>query len=207
MPSDDTQPTTVGIETEPPSDDDAIDWSKAQEGVRLLLESIGEDPDDETLHETWRRRVPAAMETLSEGTREADKPELRTFSADADELVIKTGIPVYSLCSHHILPFHGTVHVAYRPGDEVVGLSKLARYVRWQSRRLTMQEQLTQDIAEGLETELDATGVVVEMRATHLCEAMRGVETASQTTTWATAGDITETDEQRFRDAIQREDS
>lgn len=206
MPGDDTQPATVGIGTDP-EDEDTIDWSKAQEGVRLLLEAIGEDPDEGTLQDTWRRRVPAAMETLSEGTREADKPDLRTFSADTDDLVIKTSIPVYSLCSHHMLPYHGTAHVAYQPGDEVVGLSKITRYVRWQSRRLTMQEQLTTDIAEGLLEELGAAGVLVEIRATHLCEAMRGVETASTTTTSTTVGTVDSTDEQRFRDAIQREDS
>lgn len=206
MPSDETQSTVVSIETESPSQSDAIDWSKAQEGVRLLLEAVGEDPDEETLHETWRCRLPAAMETLTEGNRDAKKPDLRTFPADADEVVIKTGIPVYSLCSHHLLPYHGSVHVAYQPSEEVVGLSKLTRFVRWQSRRLTMQEQLTQEIADGLRDEINAKGVVVEMQAEHLCEAMRGVETASKTTTWASAGEVADAARNRFRDAIDKAD-
>jgi GTP cyclohydrolase I len=89
--------------------------------------------------------------------------------------------------------------VAYRPSGEVVGLSKLPRYVRWQARRLTMQEKLTRNIATGLESELGAEAVLVEVSATHLCEAMRGVETATQTTTRATAGDPTDDDRQQFR--------
>lgn len=207
MPSDDTRPTPVTVETDTATSSTAIDWSKAQDGVRMLLEAIGEDPDEAPLDETWRRRVPATFETLSEGTRDTEKPDLRTFSANSDELIIKAGIPVYSLCSHHLLPYHGTAHVAYQPREEVVGLSKLMRYIRWQSHRLTMQEQLTQDIAEGLHTELDAEGVLVEMRAMHLCEAMCGIETASSTTTCATAGNVDEAAKQRFRAAIQREDS
>lgn len=113
---------------------------------------------------------------------------MRTFDAETDDLVVKTGIPFYSLCEHHLLPFHGTAHVAYRPGSEVVGLSKLARYVRWQSRQLTMQERLTNDIATGLAEELDAPLVLVQMNVTHLCEAMRGIETKSTTTTRKVVG-------------------
>src|SRR6056297_2127656 len=113
------------------------DWEKAQQGVRLLLEAVGEDPDREGLQETWERRVPAAFETFTEGNRSDEKPSLTTLETDTDDLVIKTGIPVYSLCEHHLLPYSGTATVAYRPSGQVVGLSKLPRYVRWQSRRLT----------------------------------------------------------------------
>lgn len=179
-----------------------IDHEKAQEGVRLLLEALGEDPDSEQLVETWRRRVPDAFETLTEGERESAKPAMRTFETTNDSLVVKTDIPVYSLCEHHLLPYHGAVHVAYRPNGEAAGLSKLTRYVRWQSRRLTMQEQLTQDIATGLADELGAGAVLVEVTATHLCEAMRGVETASETTTRATVGDPTKTEREWFRQAV-----
>ncbi|MXR21415.1 GTP cyclohydrolase I FolE [Halobacterium sp. PCN9] len=181
-----------------------MDYEKAQRGVRLLLEAVGEDPGSDALAETWQRRVPDALETLTAGQREAEKPTMRTFDAETTDLVVKTGIPVYSLCEHHLLPFFGTVHLAYRPTDEVVGLSKLTRYVRWQSRQLTMQEQLTNDIASGLEAELDAATVFVEMNATHLCEAMRGVETKSTTTTRATVGEPTEAERERFRAAVKR---
>ncbi len=129
---------------------------------------------------------------------------MRTFDAETTDLVVKTDIPVYSLCEHHLLPFFGTVHLAYRPNEEVVGLSKLTRYVRWQSRQLTMQERLTNDIASGLADELDAATVLVEMDATHLCEAMRGIETESTTTTRATAGEPSEAERDRFQAAINR---
>ena len=185
------------------SDEHAIDHSKAQEGVRLLLEAVGEDPTDDGLRETWQRRVPDALETLTAGSRVDDKPTLRTFEATSDDLVIKTGIPVYSLCEHHLLPYHGTAHVAYRPDGEVVGLSKLPRYVRWQSRRLTMQEQLTSDIAHGLADEVSAGAVAIEISATHLCETMRGVETATETTTRATVGELNENERERFNQRIQ----
>lgn len=184
-----------------------FDREKAERGVRLLLEAMGENPGREKLVETWQRRVPATLETLSEGYRQNAKPTMRTFTVDSDDMVVKTGIPIYSLCEHHLLPYFGHVHVAYRPNGEVVGLSKLTRYVRWCSRRLTMQEQLTQDIAEGLAAELDAEMVLIELTATHLCEVMRGIETETTTRTYATVGDPTENEVQRFRDAIgQRED-
>lgn len=181
-----------------------IDQEKAQRGVRLLLEAVGEDPDSDALAETWQRRVPDAFAKLTEGQRETAKPTMRTFDAETTDLVVKTGIPVYSLCEHHLLPFFGTVHLAYRPTGEVVGLSKLTRYVRWQSRQLTMQEQLTNDIASGLQEELDAGTVLVEMNATHLCEAMRGIETESTTTTRATVGEPNGTERERFQAAVNR---
>lgn len=183
-----------------------IDHEKARRGARLLLEAVGESPDSKQLSETWRRRVPDLLETLTEGTREEAKPTLRTFEADSEELVIKTGIPLYSLCEHHLLPYHGFAHVAYRPDGAVVGLSKLSRYVRWRARQLTMQETLTRDIATGLAAETGADAVLVEVTATHLCEAMRGVETATETTTRATAGEPSDRDRQQFQHAIDSHD-
>ena len=183
-----------------------VDMEKAQRATKLLLEAIGEDPESGALAETWQRRVPDVLETLSEGTRDEEKPALRTFEAANEELVIKTGIPIYSLCEHHLLPFHGVAHIAYRPDGEVVGLSKLPRYVRWKARQLTMQEELTHEIATGLQEELGASSVLVELSATHLCEAMRGIETPTETTTRATAGEPSDQDRQQFRTAIQRHD-
>lgn len=207
MPSDDAHvPDAASDSRQNPlsQEDSEIDWTKAQEGTRLLLEAIGESPDDPTLEDTWRRRVPAVFETLSEGKRATAKPTMRTFSTTNNQLVIKTGIPLYSLCKHHLLPYFGQIHIAYRPNDEVVGLSKLARYTRWQSRRLTMQEQLTDDIATGLRGELSAEAVLVAVDATHLCEAMRGVETHTNTATEAVVGDVTEQDRTQFYQAIEK---
>lgn len=179
-----------------------IDWEKAQRATRMLLEALGENPDREALEDTWRRRVPASLETLTEGERETTKPDMRTFQAETNDLVVKTGIPIYSLCEHHLLPYHGTAHIAYRPEGDILGLSKLSRYVRWQSRRLTVQEGLTRDIAEGLAQEVEAGAVRVEITATHLCEAMRGIETATRTTTQSTVGELTDDEQRRFRSAI-----
>ena len=184
------------------SESSDIDWQKAQRATRMLLEALGEDPDRAGLEDTWQRRMPASLETLTQGQRKSSKPELRTFAAGSNELVIKTGIPVYSLCEHHMLPYHGIAHVAYRPTDEVVGLSKLARYVRWRSRRLTIQEKLTQDIATGLAEEVNADAVRIELTATHLCEAMRGIEAATATTTQFTVGELTTNEQRRFRSAV-----
>jgi GTP cyclohydrolase I len=204
--TDDLQTDAVDRVDSIESDDHAIDWSKAQEGVRMLLEAVGKDPNADGLQDTWERRVPQAFETLTAGSRTEEKPTLRTFEATSDDFVIKTGIPIYSLCEHHLLPYHGTAHVAYRPSDRVVGLSKLPRYVRWQSRRLTMQEQLTADIAHGLADEIGADAVVVEITATHLCEAMRGIETATETTTRTTVEELTERERERFNQQTETHD-
>lgn len=183
-----------------------FDEKKAREGARLLLEAVGRDPGEHGVSDTWTRRVPAMLETLTEGRRPEEKPTMRTFETETDGLVVKTGIPLYSLCEHHLLPFYGVAHVAYHPGESMVGLSKLARYVRWRSRRLTTQEALTSDIATGLADEIDATGVVVEVTATHMCEAMRGVETSTSTTTRETVGELSTTDREQFRESVRRAD-
>ena len=187
------------------STDAGIDWEQAQRATRLLLDAVGEDPNRTGLEETWKRRVPEAFETLTEGSRSAAKPELRTFPSEQEDLVIKTGIPFHSLCEHHLLPFTGEAHVAYRPDGAVVGLSKLIRYVRWQSRQLSVQEELTNDIATGLAEELGSDAVVVELSATHLCETMRGVESETRTTTRRSVGSVTREERSRFEDAIRRE--
>lgn len=178
-----------------------IDVDKAQRGIRLVLESIGADPDRDTLEETWQRRVPETLATLTRGMHEEAKPELRTFDTDIESLIVKTGIPVHSLCEHHLLPYTGTARIAYRPNGAAVGLSKLSRYVRWQSRRIGIQEQLTSDIAIGLADEIGTDLVMVQLSATHMCEAMRGVETATETETQAVIGQPTEAEQRRFRKA------
>ncbi len=183
-----------------------FDEQKAQQGARLLLEAVGRNPEETGVYDTWHRRVPAMLETLTEGMRPEEKPVMRTFEAETDSLVVKTGIPLYSMCEHHVLPFHGAAHVAYRPDEEMVGLSKLVRYVRWRSRRLTTQEELTSDIATGLIEELNARGVAVEVTATHMCEQMRGVEAATETTTSERVGTFTDADREQFREAIRRDD-
>jgi GTP cyclohydrolase I len=200
MTSHDTATPVSSIET--PSE--SFDTEKARRGARLLLEAMREDPERPALRDTWERRVPDVFETFSEGNREAAKPTMRTFEAEVDDLVIKTGIPLYSFCEHHLLPYHGHLHLAYKPDRAVLGLSKLPRYVRWQTRQPTMQEELTRDVAEGIAAEAGADTVVAQTSATHMCEAMRGVETATETTTTAVVGEPTDAEREWFRAAIGR---
>jgi GTP cyclohydrolase I len=103
--------------------------------------------------------------------------DLTTFAADGyDEIVAVSRLPFYSLCEHHLLPFHGYAHIAYLPGSRIIGLSKFARLVDLYARRLQLQERLTSQIAERLVDELDPRGAVVVIEAEHLCMTMRGVQ-------------------------------
>src|SRR5437870_8730073 len=148
------------------------------EMVESLLAELGEDPDRQGLQAT-PQRVSRALRELTDGY--GVKPEEvvaeAVFDQDYDEMVVVKDIPFYSLCEHHMLPFFGHVHVGYLPRGKVVGLSKIPRLVEVFSRRLQIQEQLTREIAEALNSALTPRGVGVVIEARHLCIEMRGVET------------------------------
>ena len=163
-----------------------IDLGAAEVAVAQLLRALGEDPAREGLRDTPRRVAASFVELLS-----PPPFELTTFPNDEryDELVLARDIPVASLCEHHLLPFIGVAHVAYLPGERIVGLSKLARVVEHFARGLQVQERLTKQIADLLASELDPRGVGVVIEAEHLCMAIRGVEShGSQTVTSAVHG-------------------
>jgi len=143
---------------------------------RQLLSCIdGEEPTRDGLVETPVRAANALVE-LTAGYGVDVAALLKTFDAEGhDEMVVQTGIPFYSLCEHHLLPFFGTAHVAYIPDGKIVGLSKLARVVDAFARRLQVQERLTDQVAGALEV-LKPRGIMVLVEAEHLCMAMRGVE-------------------------------
>ncbi|HUJ12189.1 MAG TPA: GTP cyclohydrolase I FolE [Thermoanaerobaculia bacterium] len=146
----------------------------AEEAVTTLLRYIGEDPSREGLADTPARVVKAWRE-MTAGYREDPAGILsRTFEESSDELIILSGIAFYSTCEHHLLPFYGTACVGYLPG-KVVGISKLARLVSCFAQRLQIQERMTRQIADAIETHLDARGVGVVVRAHHLCMGCRGV--------------------------------
>jgi len=163
-----------------------IDQEAAELAVRDLLVALGRDPGDDGLAETPRRVAAAFAEMLTH-----DPVELTTFHNDAgyDELVVVREIPFHSLCEHHLLPFHGVAHVAYLPGERIIGLSKLARVVELHARELQLQERLTMQVAECLQEHLQPKGVGVVIEAEHLCMSLRGVQKAgTRTTTSALLG-------------------
>ena len=148
-----------------------------QDLVRQMLHTLGEDPDREGLVNT-PRRVDNAFRFLTSGYQ-VDIPALinnALFTVDYSEMVIVRDIDFYSLCEHHLLPFFGKCHVAYLPRTKVIGLSKIPRIVDAFSRRLQVQERLTNEIAETIQHAIDPLGVGIVMEGTHLCMAMRGVQ-------------------------------
>jgi GTP cyclohydrolase I len=148
-----------------------------QEIIRQLLGALGEDPAREGLVNT-PKRVENALRFLTSGY-EADVDSVLNnalFTVDYNEMVIVKDIDFYSLCEHHLLPFFGRCHVAYIPSDKVVGLSKIPRLVEIFSRRLQVQERLTNQIAETIREKVNPLGVGVVMEATHLCMSMRGIQ-------------------------------
>lgn len=159
----------------------AFPWEGAEgaagpeDAVVRLLSFVGEDPGRDGLVDT-PRRVVGALGEMTSGYAENPAEILgRTFAVDCDEMVVVRGIDFVSLCEHHVLPFTGTVDVAYIPGPRVLGLSKIARLVDCFARRLQVQERLTQQIATAIDTHVDARGVGVVVRARHHCMGCRGV--------------------------------
>ncbi|HYW25650.1 MAG TPA: GTP cyclohydrolase I FolE [Terriglobales bacterium] len=152
--------------------------------VEHLLRELGEDPARQGLVDT-PGRVARSLRHLTEGYSmdAADAIGDALFEQDYDEIVVVKDIPFYSLCEHHLLPFFGNANVAYAPQGRVVGLSKIPRLVDVYAHRLQLQERMTRQIAEGLESVTRPSGVAVVIEARHLCMEMRGVEKAGQTVT------------------------
>jgi len=168
-----------------------VDLARVEAAVREILTAIGEDPDRDGLLETPARVARMYAETCS-GLHDDPARHLKvTFDANHDEMIMVRDIPLYSLCEHHLVPFHGTAHVAYIPNTDgrVTGLSKLARLVDGYARRPQVQERLTAQVANAIEATLSPRGVLVVVEAEHLCMAMRGVrKPGSSTVTSAVRG-------------------
>lgn len=160
---------------------------------RAFLASLGLDPDDPILAGSDRRVARAYRELLT-GLAEGAEPELTVFPNTEGHagIVQVSGIPFYSICAHHFLPFFGFAHVGYVPGDRLVGLSKLGRVVDFYARRPQLQEHLTEQIATLLDQRIAPRGVMVLLDARHMCMEMRGLSRPNVTTTTAAVRGILE---------------
>ncbi len=157
-----------------------------QDCYRRLIVEAGDNPLRDGLVDTPARAARAWRELTSGYT---SQPKLTTFPADGfDEVVALRDISFFSLCEHHLLPFYGHAHIAYLPGDTILGLSKFARVVETYARRLQVQEQLTQQVADKLTQVLRPRGLLVVLEAEHLCMAMRGVQKIGSRTRTSYAG-------------------
>lgn len=155
-----------------------------QEIITQLLKGIGEDPQRPGLVETPKRIEKMYHEIFSSINQE-DFTDFKLFENEAigeNQDVIVTDIPFYSMCEHHMLPFFGVAHVAYVPSDKIIGLSKIPRLVDFVSRRLTLQEKVTRDIALQMNKILHPKGVAVQTEARHMCIEMRGIKKTNSVT-------------------------
>lgn len=167
------------------------DFEKVEGAIRELLIGLGEDPDREGLKDT-PNRVARAYTEIFGGLHEDPSEVLATsFTEGYDELVLVRDIPVYSMCEHHLLPFHGVAHIGYIPNKDgrITGLSKLARLVDLYAKRPQVQERLTGQVADAIMDRLNARGAIVVIECEHLCMSMRGIrKPGSITTTSAIRG-------------------
>jgi GTP cyclohydrolase I len=168
-----------------------VDRPRVEAAVREILSAIGEDPDRDGLRDT-PARVARSYEEFFAGL-DQDPAEVLSavFELGHEEMILVKDIELYSMCEHHLVPFHGVAHVAYIPGEDgrITGLSKVARLVDLFARRPQVQERLTTQVADALVTHLGARGVMVVVEAEHLCMSMRGVrKPGSRTVTSAVRG-------------------
>lgn len=193
--STDTEVTRAGDEGDAPGAPvrAPIDHARVEAAVRELLLAVGEDPDRDGLLETPARVARSYAEIFSGLSQEPHEVLGTTFDVEHDEMILVKDIDMFSVCEHHLVPFHGVAHVGYIPGRDgrVVGLSKLARLVDVFARRPQVQERLTTQIAEALEEHLDPRGVIVVVEAEHLCMSMRGIRRpGARTITSAVRGQL-----------------
>ena len=159
-------------------DEDRFDDEKIEQGVRMILEGIGEDPGRGGLRETPSRVARMYREVFAGIGQDASQLVTVVEGADHDEMIMVRDIPLYSVCEHHLIPFSGKAHVAYIPNkqQQITGLSKIARVVDLLAKRPQVQERLTTEIAEALDEALSPRGVFVVIECEHLCMTMRGIK-------------------------------
>ena len=175
-----------------------MDKEKIKQGVRLLIEGMGEDMTREGLVET-PDRIARMYEEIFAGLGEDASAHLgKTFTTQNTDMIIEKDITFYSMCEHHLLPFYGKAHIAYVPDGKVAGLSKLARTVEVYAKRPQLQERMTVQIADALMEHLGARGAMVILEAEHTCMTMRGIKKpGSRTVTISSKGVFAENSELR----------
>jgi GTP cyclohydrolase IA len=181
-----------------------VDSARVEAAVRELLAAIGEDPNREGLKRTPSRVAKAYAEMFAGLTVDPDDVLETTFDENHDELVLVKDIPLYSICEHHLVPWHGKAAVGYIPGEDgrITGLSKLARVVDLYAKRPQVQERLTSQVADAVMRRLEPQGVVVVVEAEHLCMAMRGVRKPGSTTVTSAVRGIFKSDSRSRAEAL-----
>ena len=148
----------------------------------FVKEIAGKNAKKEVIEDTPKRVMKIYAELCDRGDKTSEELMSKTFEAKSDDMIVKTKMPFFSLCEHHIIPFFGLVSIAYIPHGRVVGLSKLPRLVKYYAKGLNIQEDLTANIADAIIQHLKPKGVMVVIRGQHLCEQMRGAETVGTVT-------------------------
>lgn len=185
-------------------DEDRFDDQKIEQGVRLILEGIGEDPTRGGLRETPARVARMYREVFAGIGQDASQLVTVVEGADHDEMIMVRDIPIYSMCEHHLIPFSGKAHVAYIPNkqQQITGLSKIARVVDLLAKRPQVQERLTTEIAEALDEALSPRGVFVVIECEHLCMTMRGIKKPGSVTVTSAVRGLFRTDARTRQEAM-----
>ena len=185
-------------------DEDRFDDEKIEQGVRMILEGIGEDPGRGGLRETPARVARMYREVFAGIGQDASQLVTVVEGADHDEMIMVRDIPIYSMCEHHLIPFSGKAHVAYIPNkqQQITGLSKIARVVDLLAKRPQVQERLTTQIAEALDEALSPRGVFVVIECEHLCMTMRGIKKPGSVTVTSAVRGLFRTDARTRQEAM-----
>jgi GTP cyclohydrolase I len=184
---------------------DRFDAAAIEEGVRMILRGIGEDPERAGLRETPARVARMYGEIFAGIDVDASQIVTLVEGADFDEMIMVRDIPLYSMCEHHLIPFNGKAHVAYIPNksQQITGLSKIARVVDTLAKKPQVQERLTTEIAESIEQALSPRGVFVVIEAEHLCMTMRGIKKPGAVTVTSAVRGLFRNDARTRQEAMQ----
>jgi len=175
---------------------------KIEQGVKMILEAVGADLKKKDIAATPARVAEMYEEILSGQFKNAEEELEVILEQRHDEIILLKGIPLYSMCEHHMLPFIGKAHVAYIPDKRITGLSKIARVVDVLSKRLQVQERLTTEVADVIMKKLKPKGVMVVIEAEHLCMSMRGVKKPGTLTTTSVVRGIFLTNQKTRQEAL-----